>query len=87
MEHVCGGVRSTDEDTFGKIKFDVEVVISESVALLGIQELEESSRNISLQRTETYFVDFINNNNWVLAFKFLNLFDKNAWLTVDISPL
>ena len=48
LEHVCGGVRCADEDTFGEVELNIEVVISKCVGLLGVEELQEGCRNIAL---------------------------------------
>ena len=38
LEHVCGGIWGTNEDTFGEIELQVQVIVFESVTLLWVEK-------------------------------------------------
>lgn len=87
LQHVSSRVRGANENALGEVEFDIQIVIPESVSLFRVKQLEQCRRDIAFECIEADLIDLVNDYDWVLNVKFLELADKDTWLGVYVSSL
>jgi hypothetical protein len=77
-------VRRRDEEDFGEIIIDVEVMILESGVLLGVEDFKQRGSRIATEIVG-HLVDFVEEEDWIARAGLLHRLDDLARQSSDIG--
>ena len=77
-------IRRANEQHIGKIERQIQIMIAESVILLGVQDLQQRRRRIAA-KIGADFVDLVEHENRIVRTRLLDTLNDAPWQRADVS--